>query len=631
MLIISTIVVLFVLVTRAVATSLTCPLAGPGFPSPSLLSNCSALCETTAKFEKLSQNNSVQGNDTAWTVALFSSKEDKTLYEYYYTPPINTGLATVDRNSIFRIGSVTKVFSVWSFLIEVGDEEFHTPITKYVPELANLTSPKGINQQEVYNDIDCVRWHEVTLGQLASHAAGIPRDRELSRLQSAHTIELANENVALATYNDLGAEYDSAQAAALGFPVLGKTQVPTCGAPGVNRTCTRSGTRTQPRSNVAATKRSLLKATSKKFTDNFPELLSYLVKQNPVYPSAQSPAYSNVAYALLGYAQEAITGTSLGVAITKNIIKTLGMTHTIYEDTPSSGGVILGDPTTVGWDEKLGPVSPAGSIYSSTSDMIKAGQAMLQSTLLSPAQTRRWLKPFTQTGYLSTAVGAPWEIRYLTLSDDRISQLYTKQGDEGNYHAALILSPDHDLGWVVLTAGAPGADAASVRDTLLNSFGDLFLPMAEQQAAAEAKTNFAGTFLDESTNSSAIIEVGPDGPGLLVKSLISRGVQVVGPESPLIQVYGAGQYARLYPSNLRATSLTNDGDGTYDSRLGFRATFFNATEPGKVEDPCLYAWTALGAPTYGQVALDDWVFEMGEDGQAKFLDVRLLRVKMERV
>ncbi|KAI1365730.1 beta-lactamase/transpeptidase-like protein [Xylaria arbuscula] len=580
MLINFTIVGLFALTTSVVAASLTCPLAGPGFLSPSHLSNSSALSETIAKFELLSQNATLLGNDTAWAVALFSSKENKTLYEYYYLPPIDAGVSKVDCNSIFRIGSVTKVFTVWSFLMEVGDKEFQTPITKYIPELANLTCPKEINQQEVYNDIDCVKWDEVTLGQLASQAAGIPRDP---------------------TYNDLGAEFDSTQAAAFGFPVLEKTQIPTCGAPGTNRTCTRS------------------------------ELLSYLLKQKPVYPTAQSPAYSNVAYALLGYAQQAITGTPLGVAITENIIKTLGMTHTSYEETPSNGGVILGDPTTVGWDENLGPVSPAGSMYSSTSDMIKAGQAMLQSTLLSQAQTRRWLKPLIQTGFISTAVGAPWEIRYLTLADNRISQLYTKQGDEGNYHAAIVLSPEHDLGWVVLTAGAPGAEAAGVRDALLNSFGDLFLPMAERQAADEAKMNFAGTFIDESTNSSAIIEVGPGGPGLLVKSLISRGVQVVGPESPLIQVYGAGQYARLYPSNLRATSLTCDGTGTYDSRHGFRATFFNATEPGKVEDPCLYAWTALGAPTYGQVALDDWVFDIGEDGQAMFLDVRLLRLKMKRV
>ncbi|KAI0537084.1 beta-lactamase/transpeptidase-like protein [Xylaria digitata] len=573
------------LATQVLATSSnTCALAGPGFPAPSHLSSSSLLSDAISQFEESLRDEklSLQGKDTAWAVALFSSKENKTLYEHYYTPSIDVGVSQVDRNSVFRIGSVSKVFSVWSFLIEVGDERFNDPITKYVPELANLGCTKGNNSQELYNDIDHVRWEEVTLGQLASHAAGIPRDP---------------------TFNDLGAALGSPQAAAFGFPTLEKSQIPTCGATGANRTCTRS------------------------------ELFLYLLKQHPPYPTAYSPSYSNIAYTLLGYAQQVITGTPVGTAITNNIMQALGMSDSSFQDIPSSGGVIPGgDATETGWNEDLGLTSPAGSIYSSASDMVKAGQAILQSTLMSLAQTRRWLKPLIQTGYLSTAVGAPWEIRYLTLPNERITQLYTKQGDEGVYHAALVLSPEHDLGWIVLTAGTPHASATSVRETLMNSFGNLFLPMAEQQAKDEAISNFSGNFVDQATNSSVVVQAGPsDSPGMLVTSLISRGVQVVGPESPLIQLYGAGQYARLYPSNLRATSMSSNGSGAYVSRLGFRATYFNATQPGQVQDPCLSTWTAIGAPTYGQAALDDWVFHMGEDGQAEFLEVRLLRLKMKRV
>lgn len=364
------------------------------------------------------------------------------------------------------------------------------------------------------------------------------------------------------------------------------------------------------------------------------ELFSYLLKQHPIFPTAHSPAYSNVAYTLLGYAQQAITGTPVSAAITNNIFGALGMTHSSYTETPSSGGVVPGgDSSAVGWGDDLGPSSPAGAIYSSTSDMVKAGQAILQSTLMTRARTRRWLKPLTQTGYLSTAVGAPWEIRYLELLSERLAQLYTKQGDVGTYHAALVLSPEHDIGWVVLSAGTPDSkNVAVIREALMNSFGNVFLPMAESQAETEARVNFAGTFADEATNSSVTIEAGPStGPGLLVTSLVSRGAQVVGPESVLIPAFSAGEFARLYPSNLRATSMSKDGARTYDSRLGFRSTYFNATKPGEIQDPCLTAWTALGAPLYGQVALDDWVFGMKEDGQAESVDVRLLRLKMDRV
>ncbi|KAI0401665.1 beta-lactamase/transpeptidase-like protein [Xylaria palmicola] len=569
---------LLVFATKIIATSPhECALAGPEFPSPSYLSNSPLLARAIAQFEK--SLSGVQRNDTVWAVALFSSKENKTLYEHFYTPPIDVGVPEVNRDSIFRIGSVSKVFSVWSFLKEVGDEHFNDPITKYVPELANLTCNKGVNSQGLYNDIDHVRWDEVTLGELASHAAGIPRDP---------------------TMNDLAAESSPIQTQALGFPALENPEVPVCGIPGVNRICTRS------------------------------ELFSYLLKQHPLYPTAYSPAYSNVAYTLLGYAQQAITGTLVSDAVTNNIFRALHMDNSSFQDTPTHGGVIPGGKASdVGWDQDLGPTSPSGSVYSSASDMVKAGQAILQSTLMSPARTRRWLKPLMQTGYLSTAVGAPWEIRYLIGPNQRVSQLYTKQGDVGTYHAALVLSPEHDLGWVVLAAGTATSGAHTVRETLMNSFGDLFLPMAGRQARKEAESNFAGSFVDKATNSSVTIQAGPS--GLLVTSLISHDVQVVGSESPLVQIYGVGQSARLYPSNLKATSISEHGPGTYVSRLGFRATYFNATQPGKVQDPCLSTWTALGAPLYGQVALDDWVFEMSEDGQAEVLEVRLLRLRMERV
>ncbi|KAI0111238.1 beta-lactamase/transpeptidase-like protein [Nemania sp. FL0031] len=579
------IVASLILVSKVLATfTQECALAGPGFPSPSRLSNSSLLGEAILNFTGSLDNQQLglQTSDTAWAVALFSSKENRTLYEHYYTPPI-CGTSKVDRNSVFRIGSVSKVFSVWSFLLEVGDEHFNDPITKYVTELMNVTRADEVdNHTTSYNDIDNVRWEEITLGQLASHAAGIPRDP---------------------TFNDLAAELGSYQASAFGFPTLESDDIPTCGIPGVNRICTRS------------------------------EMFSYLLKQRPLYPTAHSPAYSNVAYTLLGYAQQAITGIPVSVAVTNNIFEALGMAHSSFHDTPPSGGVIPGgNVSETGWDEDLGPTSPAGSIYSSASDMVKAGQAILQSTLMAPTRTRRWLKPLMQTGYLSTAVGAPWEIRYLELPNQRISQLYTKQGDIGTYHAALVLSPEHDLGWVVLTAGTATSNASSIREKLMNSFGSIFLPMAEQQAKDEAKSNYAGNYMDTATNSSATIQAMPSGgPGLLVTGLISRGVQVIGAESPLVQIYGVGHSARLYPSNLRATDISKNGLGTYDSRLGFRATYFNATQPDEIQDPCLSAWTALGAPLYGQVALDDWVFEMREDGRAESLDVKLLRLKMERV
>lgn len=155
-----------------------CVLAGPDFPPPSHLSDSKLLASAVSDFEDLVMNKTVnlQSNDTAWSVSLFS-KENKTVYEYYYTPPIDVGVKKVDKDSVFRIGSVSKMFSVWSFLIEAGDKYFNEPITKFVPELANVSFPCDDTQRNtVYDDINHVRWEDVTLGELASQAAGITRD-----------------------------------------------------------------------------------------------------------------------------------------------------------------------------------------------------------------------------------------------------------------------------------------------------------------------------------------------------------------------------------------------------------------------------------------------------------------------
>jgi hypothetical protein len=359
-------------------------------------------------------------------------------------------------------------------------------------------------------------------------------------------------------------------------------------------------------------------------------MISQLLKQHPIFPTGHSPAYSNVAYALLGFAQEAITGRSARDAVATNILLALNMTSSSYSDAPKTGGVIPGDASAVGWDFDMGPSSPSGSIYSSTADMVKAGRAILRSTTMSPAQTRRWLKPMSQTGVLGSAVGAPWEIRHIML-EGRLTQLYTKQGDVGGYRTALILSPEHDLGAVIFSAGPMDSNSAAVREALMNTVGEAFLPMAEDQARKEAQNNFAGAYTDEATNSSVTVDVDETSSALFVTSLISRGVEVIGPRSPFIQLYGAGQFARLFPTTLKTVRKTEDGENTYTSRLGFRASFFNATgDVNEVQDPGLMQWTSLGAPTYGAVTLDDWVFETGEDGKSKAVDVRMLRLKMSR-
>lgn len=317
------------------------------------------------------------------------------------------------------------------------------------------------------------------------------------------------------------------------------------------------------------------------------------------------------------------------------IFTRLGMTRSSYKDVPASGGVIPGDDAADIWNWDLGVDNPSGSIYMSTGDMVKAGQAMLQSTILEPGLTRRWLKPVIQTGYTGAAVGAPWEIEYLESPNNRMVQYYTKQGDVNTYHTAMVLSPEHQVGWIVLVAGTLDSPASAIRTQLMDAFRSIFMPAVEDQAKSEASASFSGTYVDTETNSSAIITVGENGhPGLGVQTLVSHGIPFIGPgvapDHPAPALLGIGNHTRLHPSNLKTIRKTADGSGTYESRLGFRAVFQLMTETGTLQDPCLFMWATIAGYREGQQAIDDWVFEKGEDEVADVLNIRMLRLKLKK-
>lgn len=83
------------------------------------------------------------------------------------------GKANLSAQSVYRIGTVTQVFTVWLTLIEAGEAAWAAPVTQYIPELAQAVA-SGQNQSLMTQ----VAWEDVTLGDLAAHLAGISRDCE---------------------------------------------------------------------------------------------------------------------------------------------------------------------------------------------------------------------------------------------------------------------------------------------------------------------------------------------------------------------------------------------------------------------------------------------------------------------
>ena len=168
------------LIRLARANTSLCPLLGPDFPPPRNFSQNSGFRNTTDLFstaiqQLLNTGNSSYGlfnsTSTSFSINVFSTFSDTPLYEYYYTAPLfsngSVGTNSVNGNTVFRIGSISKLFTVLTLLIEKGDANLHDPITKYVPEVKNALNT---------GTIDSVQWDDVTLGELASQMSGIGRD-----------------------------------------------------------------------------------------------------------------------------------------------------------------------------------------------------------------------------------------------------------------------------------------------------------------------------------------------------------------------------------------------------------------------------------------------------------------------
>ena len=54
-------------------------------------------------------------------------------------------------------------------------------------------------------------------------------------------------------------------------------------------------------------------------------------------------------------------------------------------------------------------------MYTSAGDLSSLGRAILRSTLIKPAMTRRWLKPVSFSSDPNAGVGMPWGIRRIEL------------------------------------------------------------------------------------------------------------------------------------------------------------------------------------------------------------------------
>lgn len=210
--------------------------------------------------------------------------------------------------------------------------------------------------------------------------------------------------------------------------------------------------------------------------DTTPEVLAALAKTYLILPPGTLPSYSNLGFGLLGHALAeyvAPTPTTPAALITDSILTPLNMsTNTGFN---YSSEVLA--RLAVGYDPSGSPVPfvdlgwwyPAGSMYSTVSDLTTLGQALMMPgsssskppnpLSISTARLREFLKPSQWNRDGESLFGSPWECR-ASLSHLQL----TKGGNLPGYSASVLLVPTLNLTVAVTWNG--GGDEVTFMDAL---------------------------------------------------------------------------------------------------------------------------------------------------------------------
>ena len=72
---------------------------------------------------------------TSFSAAVFDLTSNEPLFEFHFEAPTLNGSYTkgkLTEDTIYRTGSLGKLFTIYAWLVDIGDDVFLDPITKYV-------------------------------------------------------------------------------------------------------------------------------------------------------------------------------------------------------------------------------------------------------------------------------------------------------------------------------------------------------------------------------------------------------------------------------------------------------------------------------------------------------------------
>ena len=128
-------------VTTTLAKQELCPLLGQQYPPPTGLASEAEYQAATKKITSILDHKvktSGPYNETTFSIGFFNVADEGLSYQYHYTDALTSrskyGTQHVDANSIYRIGSISKLLTMYTGLVELGDRWLNDPVADHIPE-----------------------------------------------------------------------------------------------------------------------------------------------------------------------------------------------------------------------------------------------------------------------------------------------------------------------------------------------------------------------------------------------------------------------------------------------------------------------------------------------------------------
>ncbi|KAJ8129483.1 hypothetical protein O1611_g4147 [Lasiodiplodia mahajangana] len=537
-----------------------------------------SLKELFSRHEGHSDFGDFGANTSSISITLVSTKDDEDMpfFDFHYSSPFlnhsTGGTDHVTKNSIYRIGSISKLFTAYTLLVGYGWESWDRPVTRYVPEL------RAAALSNTRQPIEDAYWDEITIGDLASQLSGIGRD-------------YANGDLASQNFPWMEA----------GLPELSNNDVPHCGGNSSLPPCNRR------------------------------EYFKAMLQRHPVFAPHTTPVYSNIGFRMLGYVLEAMGGTSYAALLQSKVLRPLGLTDTSGTLPPNRGSWVIPSGNETGFHYNYGEDTPTAGIYSSSDNLARLGRSILLNKQLSDLDTRKWMKPTSHTSSLFASVGGPWEIwrTKSQITSGRVVDLYTKSGSVGQYTSQLILLPDYGVSLSILVAGSSSGSVITIStEMVLQSL----IPVLENVTISEACDKICGTYESSRPNTNSSITVAADASGLYLDRWVNQGVDI----KAVAEAYAIGTGSpSVRAVRIQATNLQDLGDIEQGGRqVAYRISFDTSSEgtpgPPRILDPNAHQWSSTDSPLYGGIGVDDFVVHFDTNGTAVMIEPRVVRDILQR-